>query len=78
MNWPPLYDMFSWANAYSYLCHPSDPSYALREHDEIYCDAKDRAIAGMMPPAVSARFAFDLLGGILLDCFGAKITTLTG
>lgn len=78
MNWPPLEQMMSWENAFVHLCDPSDPDYELRDHGEIFCGAKDRAIAAIYPAAVSTMFAFDLVAGILLDCVGTKITCLLG
>lgn len=44
----------------------------------IHCDEKDRAIAGMLPSSIALRFTFDLLGGVILDCFGTKVVSVTG
>lgn len=78
MNWPPLYQMFHWSNAYAYLCHPSDLTYESRDHGEIYCDAKELSISAMLPAAASTMYAFDIVAGVVLDCFGGKVCTIFG
>lgn len=77
-NWPPLFDIFSKANAYSHLCKPTDPTFELRSRGEIYCLNKNLAISSMFPVTVTTMFAFDLVAGMLLDCVGSKITCLAG
>lgn len=78
LNWPPFDNIFHAANAYSHLCDENDPTYKLRESNEIYCDEKKRQISSMLPAAIGAMFGVDLGAGILLDCFGGKICTFVG
>lgn len=78
MNWPPLHQMFHWANAYSHVCDPSNPTYEARAHGEIYCDEKERLISSILPASACAMYAFDIVAGVLLDCIGGKLCILFG